>query len=364
MGEGRKRGRLVSSNSRRAMESDTFVGLDTHRKVVVATAVDSHGLELRQESFGATDEELKDFLRGLPGRTHVALEASTVWEHFFDAAASVGSEVTLSHPRKTRLIAEASLKSDHVDSEALATLLRLDALPRAYAPPEPIRELRRIVRDWVFYSKKRRAVMSHVYGAFLQKGIAYEDGVRIRKAKREDLRTLKLSVVDRGLDLLVALDEIRRDLEKALHVAFLGSADAQLLSTIPGIGEFNAVALTAFLCPISRFENLDQVASYCGLCPTNYQSASTSYQGALKPDCNRSLRWVLIEASWSNRRYEKGGDVSRVGKRIARRKGKPRGAVSAAHKLLRIAVAVLRRGTPYTHHTPERQRCKMNPAGS
>ena len=346
------------------MDSDTYVGLDTHRNVVVATAVDSEGVELRQKQFGATDEELREFLRSLPGRTHVALEASTVWEHFFDAAASVGSEVILSHPRKTRLIAEASLKSDRVDSESLATLLRLNALPRAYAPAEDIRELRRIVRDWVFYSKKRRAVMGHVYGALLQKGIVYDDGILLRKAKREALRGLGIPVVDRGLNLLIALDDIRRDLEQALHVAYLGSGDAQLLSTIPGIGEFNAVALTAFLCPISRFENLDQVASYCGLCPTNFQSAATSYQGALKPDCNRSLRWVLIEASWSNRRYEKGGDVSKVGRRIARRKGGPRGAVSAAHKLLRIAVAVLRRGTPYNHHTPERQRCKMNPAGS
>ena len=346
------------------MDSDTFVGLDTHRKIVVATAVDSRGLELRQKQLGATDEELKEFLRSLPGRTHVALEASTVWEHFFDAAVSVGSEVTLSHPRKTRLIAEASLKSDRVDSEALATFLRLNALPSAYAPPESTRELRRIVRDWVFYSKNRRAVMSHVYAALLQKGVEYEDGFLLRKVRREELRALGIPVVNRGLDLLMALDAIRRDLEEALHSAFLESAAAQLLSTIPGIGEFNAVALTAFLCPISRFHNLDQVASYCGLCPTNYQSASTSYQGALKPDCNRSLRWVLIEASWSNRRYERGGDVSRVGKRIARRKGKPRGAVSAAHKLLRIVVAVLRRGTPYSHQYPDRQRCKMNPAGS
>ncbi len=163
MGERKNTARLMSSDLRRNMESDTYVGLDTHRSIVVATAVDSQGFELSQKKFGATDQELREFLESLPGRKHVALEASTVWEHFFDAAASAGRDVALSHPRKTRLIAEASLKSDRVDSEALATLLRLNALPYAYAPPEETRELRRIVRDRVFYSKKRRAVMSHVY---------------------------------------------------------------------------------------------------------------------------------------------------------------------------------------------------------
>ena len=115
--------------------AEVFVGLDVARKSVVATAVDQNGHRLSQVKLGASPDEIIDYLRGLPGSKHVALEAGSSWAPLYDAAESVGATVVLSNPLRTRLIAEASLKTDHVDSEALATLLRVHALPTAYAPP-------------------------------------------------------------------------------------------------------------------------------------------------------------------------------------------------------------------------------------
>ena len=48
----------------------------------------------------------------------------------------------ISHPKKTRCIAEARIKSDRVDSEAIAELVRCDSLPPSYMPPPEIAELR------------------------------------------------------------------------------------------------------------------------------------------------------------------------------------------------------------------------------
>jgi transposase len=45
-----------------------------------------------------------------------------------------GYTVLVSHPKKTRYIAGAKIKSDRVDSKAIAELARLDALPLAYMP--------------------------------------------------------------------------------------------------------------------------------------------------------------------------------------------------------------------------------------
>ncbi len=59
--------------------ADTYVGLDVHRKIVVATALDATGRELAQEKFGPEPSELIDFLAQLPGRKHVALEACSMW---------------------------------------------------------------------------------------------------------------------------------------------------------------------------------------------------------------------------------------------------------------------------------------------
>jgi transposase len=346
------------------MEAETFVGLDVSRKGAVVTAVDPLGQLIDQSSLGPTDAELIAYLQRLPGTKHVALEACTMWEHFHDAAVAAGADVVLSHPYRTRLIADASLKSDKVDSEALATLLRLRALPTAFVPSDESRALRRTVRDRIFYRRLQKAVANHTYALLLTKGIPYDDGILGLKRRREELRSLHLPEVDRGLDRLCEFDLATRDLDATIHTAFLKSKEAQLLESIPGVGELTAVTLVAFLCPIDRFASFEDLSSYCGLCPTNYQTAETSYKGKLKSDCNHILRWMLVEASYVHRTNARGSYVSRVGRRGARRKGAKRGAIDAAHALLRVAYAILKRGTPYTLHAPERPSCNKETATS
>jgi len=74
------------------------------------------------------------------------LEASTYAAPLYRALVKEGYRVEVSHPKKTRYIAEARIKSDRVDSKAIAELVRLDALPRSYMPPSEIAELREKVR--------------------------------------------------------------------------------------------------------------------------------------------------------------------------------------------------------------------------
>ncbi|MGC1581547.1 MAG: transposase, partial [Candidatus Acidiferrales bacterium] len=157
---------------------------------------------------------------------------------------------------------------------------------------------------------------------------------------------------DRGLDVLTHVDATCKELDRVIHGAFVESKEAQLLETIPGIGELTAVALVAELCPIARFPNVEKLCSYCGLVPTNHQSGETSYKGHLKTDSNQLVRWLLVEASWIHRRRAKGSDVTRLAKRVTRRGGKQKGNIAGAHKLLKIVYAVLKRGTPYTPERP------------
>ena len=325
-----------------------------HKNTVVATAIDPFGQRIAHAKFGPKDEELTAFLGKLPGEKHVALEAGSVWEHYYDAAASTGAAVTLSHPKKTRLIADATLKNDKVDSEALAELLRLNALPTSYAPEAETRTLRELVRERVFYLKKETAIRNHTYSYLNRKGIPFEEGILSRVRRREELRGLQIEVVDRALDMLAQLHEVTRDLDRKVENACAGSKEAQLLRTIPGVGAITALTLTAFITPVSRFPNIDHFCSYCGFAPKNWQSGNTGWVGHLVEDCNHLLRFVLIEASWGSRRVEKRGAVAKAGNRVARRRQDARiGATAAGHKLAKICYGVLRRGTPYTHDAPE-----------
>lgn len=334
------------------MENCTYVGLDLSKTSTMATAVDPLGHRIRQEKLAPTDEELVDFLERIPDPKLVVMESCNVWEHTYDAAASTGAEVLLANPFKVRLVSKATLKTDRVDSEKLALLARLNAIPEAYAPSPELRALRRLVRERVFYHAKWKGVASHTYAVLLQKGIPYRPEILTRVRLREALRTHHVPEVDRGLDALSKLEEISRPLDHEIHRAFVGSKEAQLLATIPGVGKFTSMALVAFLSPIERFDSLDSVVKYCGLCPSVHQSGEKSYHGRLVWDCNLILKWVLIEAQWNVRLRERKGDVARVARRVGRRGTANHGAVAAARKLARICAAILRRGTPYQPDSP------------
>ncbi|EQD65202.1 transposase, IS110 family, partial [mine drainage metagenome] len=170
------------------MEANTYVGLDVHRKTVVATAMDPMGRSIRHSTFGPTRQELTDFLSEIPGTKKVVLEACSFWERYYEAAVSTGAEVVVSHPLKTRLIAEASLKTDRVDSEALANLLRLNSIPLTYIPPPEIRALRHLVLERLFYTRKRTAFLNHIYARLAQRDIHYESGVLQHKRVRAQFR--------------------------------------------------------------------------------------------------------------------------------------------------------------------------------
>ena len=334
------------------MGNCTYVGLDLSKTSTMATAVDSQGHRIRQLKLGVTDEELIRFLEGIPGPRLVVMESCNVWEHTYDAAVSTGSEVLLANPFKVRLVSKATLKTDRVDSEKLALLARLNAVPEAYAPSVQMRALRRLVRERIFYHAKWKAVASHTYSVLLQKGIPYRPEILTRVRLREALREHGVPEVDRGLDALSKLEEISKPLDEEIRQAFTESKEAQLLATIPGVGKFTAVTLVAFLSPIARFDSLDSVVKYCGLCPSVHQSGEKSYHGRLVWDSNAILKWVLIEAQWNVRLRERKGDVARVARRVGRRGTANHGAVAAARKLARICAAILRRGTPYQPDSP------------
>ena len=62
----------------------------------------------------------------------IGLESSTYVVPLYRALVDRGFRVEVGHPKKTRYIAEARIKSDRVDSKAIAELVRLEALPRAH----------------------------------------------------------------------------------------------------------------------------------------------------------------------------------------------------------------------------------------
>jgi len=111
--------------------SAVYCGLDAHKETTYAPVLDSTGQVVTQRRM--KNDEIPEFLEPL-GIEKVAMEASTHIIPMYRKLTEQGYDVTASHPKKTRYIAEARIKSDRVDSKALAELLRLDSLPESFIP--------------------------------------------------------------------------------------------------------------------------------------------------------------------------------------------------------------------------------------
>jgi hypothetical protein len=94
-----------------------WVGLDVHKQTCHATAVDERGEVVLQKNLLNEPEILHEFFQGLD-TVAVAMEASYAWEPVYELLERMGLQTHLAHPMKTRIIADAKLKTDMKDSEA------------------------------------------------------------------------------------------------------------------------------------------------------------------------------------------------------------------------------------------------------
>ena len=102
-----------------------YCGLDVHKESTYATVINVFGEVLTQRRM--KNEEIPDFLEPLQVEK-IAMEASTYIMPLYRQLTGKGYNITVSHPKRTKYIAESRIKNDKVDSKALAELLRLNAL--------------------------------------------------------------------------------------------------------------------------------------------------------------------------------------------------------------------------------------------
>jgi transposase len=331
-----------------------FCGLDIHRNgLSYAAVVDQMGKLVKTKK--VSDDSLSDFLqRYHPAK--IAMEASTAITPIYRELTKQGYDVFVSHPTKTRLIAESRIKTDRVDARALAELLRLDALPASYMPDEEISSLRERVRrraylvrertkfrvkirDCLAYNGIKREKDSAGSSSSSTKGLFTVDGIRW-------LRALNLEPISMYLRLTEALDREIDTLSSELKEKASDDEDVKLLTTIPGIGYYSALLIKSEIGEIDRFPNGEKLCSYAGLVPSIRSSGDHARYGSITKQGSKWLRWIMVEAAVSHA-TKSDTTISRFYHSLAQRKGKQIAAVATARKLLLCCYSVLKNRRPY-----------------
>jgi transposase len=303
-----------------------------------------------------SNDEIVPFLGRYPV-DKVAMESSTSIVPVYRALRGKGYNVLVSHPKKTRLIAESRIKTDRVDSWALIELARLDALPLSYVPPDDIAALREKVRRRAFMvrmrSKLKVKIKAHLtingltppteYGLFTRKGLEWLHG-------------LQSDAVESYLPILSTLTIQIERLSKELRRMAPEDEDVRLLMTIPGVGYYSALLVKSEIGTVDRFPDGEKLCSFAGLVPSVSSSGAHKRYGSITKEGSRWLRWIMVESVRIHLKYDTG--ITRAYHAIAERKGSGIAKVAAARRLLMCCYAVLRNHEPYHdpagHYQPSR----------
>ncbi len=140
-----------------------YVGVDYHKRSSYVTVVDVRGRVVREGQIANSREAVAGALAGIEGEMSAVLEAGRNWPVMYDWLEELVDGVTLAHPAKVRVIAEAKVKTDRIDSRMLAQLLRADLIPTVYVPGEVTQEQRRQLRQRMFLVRLRTMLKNRIH---------------------------------------------------------------------------------------------------------------------------------------------------------------------------------------------------------
>ncbi len=362
-------------------------GLDVHKQTVVACVLleDEGRVQKEVRTFGTmtTDlEALRAWLAAV-GCTHVAMESTGVyWKPVWNI---LEGAVRILLVNAQHIKAVPGRKTDVMDCQWIANLLRHGLLRGSYIPEAAIRELRDLTRHRTTLVQTQQAVGNRIQKVLEDANIKLGSVATrvLGKSGRAMLAALVEGETDAATLADLALGKLkskRAVLQQALtgrvtdHHRFLlrelldqlasleGSiervsqhiaercrpfeAHVQRLDLIPGVDERTAEHLLAELgADLSAFPSDRHLASWAGMCPGNNESAGKRKSGKTRKG-SPWLRRTLTQAAWAASRT-KHTYLKAQYHRLAARRGKKRAIVAVGHSILVMAYHILKEGRSY-----------------
>ena len=370
------------------IEHTHCAGLDVHKKTVVAAIIvpdGQGGLRKEVRTFGTMTADLlglSDWLLSF-GVTHVAMESTGgYWKPIYNILEE-NFEVLLVNARHIKQV--PGRKTDVMDAEWIADLLRHGLLRSSFIPPVGQRELRELTRHRTNFVRERASVVnriqktlesaniklasvaSNVMGvsgramleaivagttnatemAGLAKGRLRGKREQLDKALEGRVKPHHRFVLAELLCQVDSLDEsIARfdaEIEKYCHPF---EEEVELLDTIPGVAQRIAEVIVSEIgSDMSRFPTADHLAAWAGVAPGNNESAGKRYSGTTRHG-DRALTSALVQAAHAAART-RNTYLSAQYHRLAGRRGKKRAILAVAHSILVISYHIIQRKEPY-----------------
>jgi len=324
-----------------------YIGVDFHPyEQSVAYASDEEG-EIGYRRFLHSDKQsIRAFYRKCGADAVIGVEATGCLWWFEKMLAEGGHKLKIGDPRMIRRAALSRHKNDFRDAETILDLLMRGAFPSIVPRSEESREVLDLLHYRQTLVQKRTSIANQLQAFARGKGLA-----RFRMPAVKGRRKLVAAPVTEIETLLVRsrlvlFDELTaqmKALESRLEQLAAEDERARLLTTHPGIGVINALALVHTLGEVRRFRRKEEVVAFVGLDPLEKSSGQTKRIGQISKHGSRLARHLLGQAAQACRDQR----IRKFYLEVSRRRGRPKAKVAAARKLLINCYVMLCDGIGY-----------------
>jgi transposase len=314
------------------------VGIDLHRTTVVIAAVNDDGAAMNPVNIPCSETETIVNVVTALGTFRAVIEACGTYRWLYNLLRPHGA-VLLAHPMRLRAMIQRRSKTDKLDAQLLANLLRINQIPLAYIPPEPYQQLRdltrcraRLGRQLAQVKIQLRALLarqnreSPYRTPFGPRGLGWFRG--------QEFGPIENMVRDELLERFRHYSKQMLLFDKRLDELGLAFPQVEVLLEIHGIGLYSALLIVAELGEVERFRSAKQVGAYSGLTSRVHQSGGHCYQGSITRQGSPWLRWVLVQAAM--KAVHKDDALKNFYRRIRKRSSAKIARVAAARKLAEI----------------------------
>jgi transposase len=335
---------------------DIFIGIDVDKSSFSFTVKD-HSTMKKSKKVPANTKSFYNYIqKTYPGKKIIcAYEAGPTGFHLHDYLTQKDIPCLVVSPLSIPKASNERVKNNRIDSDKIAQHLRSGELKSVRVPQGPYRELRHLVKTRENYSNNRKVAKQRIKALLLSSNLypllKDTEGNWSRNYIKE-LHELRCpDAVRHSLDMLLMDLEYARKQTLVIHrllKTFCKNHEKinnymKYLQSISGVGFITAVSVLGKIGNPKMLRNVRELAAFIGLVPSEYSTGDTISKGSITHLGNKTLRFLLIEASWIAIRHNAVLDkfYYRVKKRHHPRIAAKKAITAVARKLTQIIYCVL-----------------------
>ena len=177
------------------------LGIDVGKRKCRGALKDDRGKILDEFFFGNNSQGILELIKRTQNyrtkKCNAVLESTgNMWMRIHDTLEDNGIDTILANPYKTKIIAQAKIKSDKLDACILSDLLRTGLVYESYVPVKEFREKRSLVRHRIALSRTKTKLANKVHAILDKYEYRTELADIFGKSGIEWLKSLSVSPID------------------------------------------------------------------------------------------------------------------------------------------------------------------------